>query len=66
LNISETDNALSFDLSLEVAPHFRLKPDTAETLLREIRNTVRTWRDHAHHLAIPRHEQEIMAAAFTA
>ena len=26
LNISETDNALSFDLALEVAPFFRLKP----------------------------------------
>lgn len=66
LNISETDNALSFDLALEVAPHFRLKPHAAETLLQEIRTTVRTWRDHAQHLAIPRHEQEIMAAVFTA
>jgi serine/threonine-protein kinase HipA len=64
LNISETDNALSFDLALEVAPHFRLKPQAAEDLLLEIRNTVRTWRDHAQHLAIPRHEQEIMAPAF--
>ncbi|MEX1114016.1 MAG: HipA domain-containing protein, partial [Akkermansiaceae bacterium] len=29
LNISETDNALSFDLALEVAPFFRLKPAAA-------------------------------------
>ncbi|MEO8617284.1 MAG: HipA domain-containing protein [Luteolibacter sp.] len=66
LNLSETDNALSFDLALEVAPHFRLKPRAAETLLAEVRNTVRTWRDHAHQLAIPRHEQETMAVAFSA
>ena len=64
LNIYETDNALNFDLDLEVAPHFRLKPSAAEALLQEIRTTVRTWRDHARHLAIPRHEQEIMVHAF--
>lgn len=64
LNISETDNALSFDLALEVAPHFRLKPRAAKTLLQETRTIVRTWRNHARQLAIPRHEQEMMAPAF--
>ncbi len=64
LNISEIDNALSFDLALEVAPHFRLKPKTAESHLNEIRNVVGIWRDHANTLGIPRHEQETMAPSF--
>lgn len=64
LNLSETDNALSFDLGLEVAPHFRLKANAAEDHLQKIRRIVSTWRDHAQHLAIPRHEQEIMMPAF--
>jgi serine/threonine-protein kinase HipA len=50
----------------EVAPHFRLKPRAAETLLEEIRNTVRTWRAHANQLAIPRHESETMGPGFWA
>ena len=64
LNISETDNALNFDLALEVAPFFRLKPHSAESILRRIRNAVEVWREHANALGIARAEQEIMAAAF--
>jgi len=64
LNISEIDNALSFELALEVAPHFRLSPKTAEAHLQEIRHVVRTWRDHANNLRISRQEQETMAPAF--
>ena len=66
LNISETDNALSFDLALEVAPYFRLKQPSAEAILREVKHAVGTWKEHASDLGIARTEQEIMAAAFEA
>jgi serine/threonine-protein kinase HipA len=64
LNISETDNALNFDLALEVAPFFRLKAPLAESILRQIRDAVDVWREHAKTLRIARAEQEIMATAF--
>jgi serine/threonine-protein kinase HipA len=64
LNISETDNALSFDLALEVAPFFRLKSSAAEAILREVREAVAGWKQHAKTLGIASSEQEIMAAAF--
>jgi serine/threonine-protein kinase HipA len=64
LNISETDNALNFDLALEVAPFFRLKRPAAETILQQVRHTVRSWQSHAKALRIPRMEQEVMATAF--
>lgn len=63
LNISETDNALSFDLALEVAPFFRLKPQTAESILQQTKEAVEAWKEHANALGIPRAEQESMAAA---
>ena len=64
LNISESDNALSFDLALEVAPFFRLTPRSAESILGQVRDAVRGWKEHAHRLDIPGAEREIMAPAF--
>ncbi len=64
LNISETDNALSYDLALEVAPYFRLTQQSAEAILRQVKDAVGTWKEHASELGIARSEQEIMAAAF--
>ena len=63
LNISETDNALSFDLALEVAPYFRLKPADAGSILQQVKHAVKSWQSHAKTLGIARAEQEIMAAA---
>jgi len=65
LNISETDNALSFDLALEVAPFFRLTPTTANAILKQITTAVAEWRQHAGIFGIPRSEQEVMSSAFT-
>lgn len=64
LNISETDNALSFDLALEVASYFRLQPRQAETILQNVKIAVSQWKAHASALGIPRAEQELMTAAF--
>jgi serine/threonine-protein kinase HipA len=64
LNISESDNALSFDLALEVAPYFRLTPRPAESILGQVRDAVRGWKKHARRLGITETEQEIMTKAF--
>lgn len=64
LNISETDNALSFDLAMDVASYFRLKQPAAEAILREVKDAVGAWKKQAGDLGIARTEQEIMAAAF--
>lgn len=64
LNISESDNALNFDLALEVAAFFRLKSTTAETILGEVTAALGDWEKRAKALGIPRTEQEFMAAAF--
>jgi serine/threonine-protein kinase HipA len=66
LNVSETDNALSFDLAMEVASIFRLKHAAAEAILREVKGAVGTWKKQASDLGIARTEQEIMASAFEA
>jgi serine/threonine-protein kinase HipA len=49
---------------LEVAPYFRLKPQSAKAILRDIKDAVGKWKKHARDLGIPSAEQEIMAAAF--
>jgi len=64
LNISETDNSLSFDLALEVAHHFRFDPDEAAKSLKVIRNAVAGWRDVASSSGISRAEQDAMELAF--
>jgi serine/threonine-protein kinase HipA len=63
-NISETDNATSFDLALEVAPYFRLKAPTAEAILHQVKAAVGNWKELANALGIASTEQEIMEPAF--
>ena len=47
LNISDIDNALDFDLALEVAPMFRLSSEDAEKMLARIRKVVSQFRNYA-------------------
>ncbi|MDX1679193.1 MAG: hypothetical protein R3242_00560, partial [Akkermansiaceae bacterium] len=65
LNISETDNALDFDLAMEVSPMFRIKPTRANEILDEVRQSVATWYAKAKELKIPRAEQELMNRALS-
>jgi serine/threonine-protein kinase HipA len=64
LNISEDDNALDLDLTLEVAPFFRIDKDEANSIINEILNVVSSWRDYAGKYGVSRLEQEIKAGAF--
>ena len=64
LNISENDNALDFDLVMEVAPYFRLKEKEAKNILESIKKNVSRWEQLAVSLGIPRTEMELMGNAF--
>ena len=64
LNISETDNSLSFDLALEVAPYFRLDGAGASKIMKAVKDAVAGWRDVASSCGISRSEQEAMEPAF--
>ncbi len=64
LNISETENALEFDLAMEVSAMFRNKPSRANEIIQQVRQAVATWSAKAKELKIPRAEQELMNRAF--
>ena len=64
LNLSEDDNSLSFDLALEIAPFFRLKPPEAEKILNEVTTAVKKWPSFAAKIGLPRAEQEDLQLAF--
>ncbi len=64
LNISETDNAQDVALVLDVAEHFRVKPERAKKILGEVRVAVRSWRKEAKRVELSKAEQDRMAPAF--
>lgn len=64
LNISETSNEMSFDLAIEVAPYFRIKPDKAKKILTKIKKEVRGWRPIAERYGISKREQNRMEKCF--
>ncbi len=64
LNINETDNALELDLAREVAPFFRIPSTRANTIISEVRNAVKEWREIASKIGISRSEQELVEPAF--
>lgn len=64
LNISEESNALDFDLALEVAPAFRVRPTEADRILNEVRSVVSNFRTYAKALQISPSEQSRFAPAF--
>lgn len=64
LNISESDNSLDLDLTMEVAKYFRLSTTRASKIIAHIKQTVKEWRLMAKKYNIPKDEQAIMAKAF--
>ena len=64
LNISETDNALDWDLARSVAKYFRIKDKQAIEIIAMTRTTVSQWPKIASKYKIKRSEQELMAQAF--
>jgi serine/threonine-protein kinase HipA len=65
LNISETDNALDFDLAISVAEYFRLSKVKANKIIKKTKETVSEWRKVAQGVGISKAEQDRMSIAFT-
>ena len=64
LNISESDNAQDLELTLDVAPFFRLGTARAREIQGEVLAATRTWRDVASAFGLSRPAQDRMRAAF--
>lgn len=64
LNIDEQESSLDFDLALSVAKYFRLKPEKANSILREVKLVRSQWRKIAADAGLSKAEQEKMSAAF--
>ncbi|MBP7555507.1 MAG: HipA domain-containing protein [Chitinophagaceae bacterium] len=64
LNISETDNSLSYELAGEVAKYFRLTGRQAETIINNTKKIVKNWFTLADKYNISSKEKDMMAAAF--
>jgi serine/threonine-protein kinase HipA len=64
LNISETDNALDWDLAKSVAKYFRINDKKAAEIIETTQKTISQWPHIASKYKINRAEQDLMAQAF--
>ena len=65
LNISDEDNALDFELAMDVAEFFQLTPQEARKIQDDVVSTVKTWPTVAKVVGISRKDQEGMSRAFS-
>lgn len=64
LNISDTSNALDFDLAMDVVGFFRIEINRAHDILKKIHKEVSQWRGVALKFGINKSEQDRMSQAF--
>jgi len=64
LNITDDDNSLDYDLTMDVIDFFQLGKNEAETIKDEVITAVSNWEAVAKEIGISRSEQQLMAAAF--
>lgn len=64
LNISESDNSQDLELAKDVASYFRITPDKAHQIIKEVTSATKKWREEAKKNRISTKEQERMASAF--
>ncbi len=64
LNITENDNSLEIENVLSIAEFFRVKPERAKEIVREIKESVSQWSRLADKYGIPRSEQLAMEKCF--
>ena len=62
--IDEVDGTASLDLALETAAHYKLTPDQARAIAREVGAAVARWRDTAKSVGLSSDEIDRMASAF--
>jgi serine/threonine-protein kinase HipA len=64
LNISENDNALDFNLAMDVSKFFRLEKERAEQIIKHVTDAVKNWRDVAKKHGISNAECDRKSGAF--
>jgi serine/threonine-protein kinase HipA len=64
LNITDTDNALDFQLAFDVKDFFRLSQTQATQIYDEVLIAVKQWQAVAKRLGISRSEQAMKESAF--
>jgi serine/threonine-protein kinase HipA len=64
LNISDSDNSLSYELALDVIEFFQLGRGQALKIKDEVLSSVANWQSVASNIGISRREQQLMAPAF--
>ena len=64
LNISENSNELDLSLTIDIARYFRIKPEVAYKILKEMIRAVGNWRSVAKEAKIPAGEIERVKNAF--
>ena len=64
LNISETDNALDYDLAINVAQYFRVSTTKANRIIKRIKEAVPEWQKIAKGIGISKSEQYRMSKTF--
>ncbi len=62
--IDEVDGTASLVLALETAAHYKLTPDQARAIAREVGTAVARWRDTAKSVGLSSAEIDRMASAF--
>src|SRR5258706_15844010 len=66
LNISENDNALDLDLTMEVAPYFRIEEKRAKEIIDTIKKSIKRWNALSEKYGISKSARNMMAKAFRA
>lgn len=64
LNIDETNNTLDFNVAKSVGFYFQLNDAEMNTIISEVLTSVKTWKEVATEIGIPRSQVELMAPAF--
>lgn len=64
LNIDDVNNALDLELAKSVGTYFRLSNSEMNSIIDEVKKSVRNWKTIANEIGISRAEQELMHAAF--
>lgn len=64
LNINETSNDLDIAVAMEAARYFKLKPETANKIIKEMQQSISKWRVLAKKTGISDEEIERVSAAF--
>ncbi len=64
LNITDEDNSLDTELTLEVAEFFRLSTATAKETINDIKKSIKNWHKIATQYGLSKREQDLMSAAF--